>query len=163
MNKGQIFSIDFIIAMILMLVFLGGLMSIGEVQSYEKKEAQIRNNLKTKTEAALIVLTNSQEYGCTLDTGETLAYSLDSTKITSVPHIKLKEDLGLVDYNLSLLIDGVVDPNHSENSSSPNIYAAEINILYCGKGITYSDINSCYTGSCPANIAESKLTIEVSK
>ena len=101
MNKGQIFSIDFIIAMILMIFFLGSLLSLGELQNYERKERRIIYELESKTEAALITLTNSPSYSCKLDTNSFLAYSVDINKIKNIKHNDLKNSIGLNDYNLS--------------------------------------------------------------
>jgi len=163
MNKGQIFSIDFIIAMILMIFFLGSLLSLGELQNYERKERRIIYELESKTEAALITLTNSPSYSCKLDTNSFLAYSFDLNKIKNINHDDLKKSVGLNDYNLSLLLDHSFVLNHVDEHNGLNIYSIDINILFCDGDISYQDINKCHFGACGGNIKKQVLSVGVSK
>jgi len=163
MNKGQIFSIDFLIAMILMIFFLGLLLSLGEIGSYERKEQRIRYELESKTQAALIALTNSPQYNCKLDTGSYLAYSFDSSKFNGITNDDLKKYVGLDDYNLSLFLDGVKVTNHNEDHISKNIYSVDVKVLFCTGDINYTDIQNCMDGSCTNDIENKILSVMVSK
>jgi len=162
MNKGQIFSIDFVIAMILMIFFLGLLLNLGELQSYERKERRITYELESKTEAALITLTNSPNYSCKLDTNSFLAYSFDRNKIKNINHNDLKNSIGLNDYNLSLLFNPT-NPNHIDEHNGLNIYSIDINVLFCDGDISYQDINNCHFGACSGSIEKQVLSVRVSK
>jgi len=163
MNKGQIFSIDFLIAMILMIFFLGLLLSLGELQGYERKEARIRYEIASKTEAAIISLVNSPQYACEMDTNSYLAYSLDISKINTMSNDELKKSLGLLDYNLSLLLDNLILSGHDDPLNGKNIYAVDLDILYCNGNISFSDLNMCMNGTCGTVIEKHTLKVKVSK
>ena len=83
MNKGQIFSIDFIIAMILVIVFIGVLITSVETKHYSEKE-NINFELDlARSTTSLRVLTNGQ-YSCkTNDTNLTLPFSARSFLLIS--------------------------------------------------------------------------------
>ncbi len=164
MNKGQIFSVDFLFAMILMIFFLGTLFGIGEIKNYETKEDNIRNELEMKSQAALITLTNSKMFSCENDVNLFMAYSIDKDKLDLITTQKeFKEMLGLADYNLSLLLDGGTVNGKNDIHSGRNIYAIDLNVLYCEGTAKFSDINACIGGSCNAKVEQKKLTIKVSK
>jgi len=163
MNKGQIFSLDFIIAMILMVFFLGLLLSLGELQGYERKEKRILYELESKTEAALISLVNSPQFSCKLDTNSFLAYSFDIKKIDLITNEDLKNSIGLLDYNLSLFLDGTQVTGHEDIHSGKNIYAIDVNILYCNGEVSFTELNNCMSGSCGDTINKQTLKLKVSK
>ena len=163
MNKGQLFSIDFVIAMILMIFFLGSLLSLGELQSYERKERRITYELESKTETALITLTNSPNYSCKLDTNSFLAYSFDLNKIKNITHDDLKKSIGLKDYNLSLLLNNSLVQNHVDDHAGLNIYSIDVEVLFCDGNISYQDINNCQFGACSHGVEKKILSVGVSK
>jgi len=163
MNRGQIFSIDFLIAMILMIFFLGLILSLGELQGYERKEERIRYELESKTESALISLVNSPDYACKLDTNSYLAYSFDYSKINLISQDDLKKSLGLIDYNLSLILNGHIDVNHNDAHNGTNVYAIDLNVLYCDSEVNFSDLNSCMNGTCSPTLSNQILKLKVSK
>ena len=163
MNKGQIFSIDFLFAMVLMIFFLGMLIGLGEMQNYEKKEQTIRAELETRTQAALITLTNSNDFTCKTDLGTHLAYSIDLSKLIPKTNIDTKNNLGLKDYNLSILLDNIIQTGKDDAHFGKNIYAFDINILQCNGIVNFSDINNCMNDTCSGATKQAKLTIKVSK
>ena len=55
-NRGQLITIDFLMALILVIFCLGVLMSFVELRSYEIKESISYNDLQEKTEAGVIAL-----------------------------------------------------------------------------------------------------------
>lgn len=163
MNRGQIFSIDFLIAMILMIFFLGLILSLGELQGYERKEERIRYELASKTEAALISLINSPQFSCELDNNSFLAYSLDFNKIDNISTKNLKEAIGLDGYNLSLSINYNQFPKHDEILTGKNIYVTDVKILYCNKGVSFYDLNNCMNSTCTGNVENQTLQMKVIK
>jgi hypothetical protein len=163
MSKGQIFSLDFLIAMILMIFFLGLILSLGELGGYERKEQRLQHELELNAEAALLTLSNSHQYGCTLDTNTTLAYSINQKKVRDLTHVELKNSLGLNDYNLSVMLGGTIIGPHDEGHFGRNVYALEVDILSCIDDITYPMLEKCLDGTCDPGINKQTLTVKVSK
>ena len=163
MNKGQFFSIDFLIAMVLMISFLGGVLSLGELQSYEKKENGIISELYDRSDAAAITLTNSPEFACKTDTNTFLAFSFDIAKINSMTSVELKEKIGLVDYNVSLTLDTVAIDPKIELHDGKQIHAIDLIVLTCDGEVNFQDINACINTTCTGGIEKTTLHLRVSK
>ena len=145
-----------------MVFFLGFLLSLGELQSYEKKENGIISELSNRSEAAAIALTNSSEFTCKTDTNTFLAYSFDFDKIGSFTLPEIKEKIGLVDYNVSLALDnGNIGKNDLHEGKQ--IYVINLNVLYCEDGAKFVDVNSCIHGSCSGTLEKRVLNLKVSK
>jgi len=163
MSKGQIFSIDFLIAMVLMVFFLGFLMNLGDLQSYEKKEAGIISELSDRGDAAAITLTNSIEFACKTDTNTFLAYSFDIKKVNIIVLEDLKERIGLFDYNVSLALDGTALPDKDNPHDGKQIYSIDLSVLTCDGNINFKDINACINGLCTGTVENKVFNLKVSR
>jgi hypothetical protein len=163
-NNGQIFSVDFLIAIILMIFFLGTIIGMTEVKNYEKKEELSIYTLENQSDAAVIVLTNSNLFACKTDTNNVLAYSIDMQKINTFAgnSTELKEKLGLLDYNISIKV-GNITVFSEDLSENRNVHVSQINVLKCNNGILFSDLNACMTGLCTDTITQEILLLEVGK
>jgi len=168
MHKGQIFSTDFLFAMVLIILGIGLLLGSFELNSYNTKEIALRAEMKEKAETAAIVLTNNIDYDCNIGTTE-IAYSINTDKlnIEKTNTKKLKEKLGLQDYNINIYIDPPLTAYVSEVLPNVNIIGIDLNVLVCTNAMTQTDLNRCISTSlatCQApKIQLQKLTIKVAK
>ncbi|MFA6268787.1 MAG: hypothetical protein WCW13_03870 [archaeon] len=152
MSKGQIFSIDFILAMVLVIFGIGTMMAIAEFNMYNIKQKQEYSNLTEKTQSALIVIANSEWSSCKI--GNTFfPYSINSDKLNLLIQnpVELKKRLALQDYNTQIISDGT--RINYDTINSDNIVALELNILYCNNSTTATDVNNCMnsTTKCTNN------------
>ena len=159
MNKGQIFSIDFILAIALVILFTGTIITFSETQLYSEKENILTTKLMKQTDAGLVALLNGK-YSCQLESGINLANSLNTITVSSANEIALKEYLGLNENNVSLKLGG--DPLNLDDLQTNNTRVIlDQNILVCAGDLLISDLNNCLRGlNC--NFVEKKISIEVS-
>lgn len=156
-NKGQIFSVDLIISLIIMIVFLGAIIGITESKAYAEKEKAIYNNLLNKTDAGFVSLTNSF-YSCDSN-GLNLAFSIDKEKINGASETSLKQQMGLLDFNTYLEVDSTIIIDNSITGDF--IVSMDKNILVCENGINRTDIINCINGSCVTE--KKRVILRVSK
>ena len=156
MNKrGQIFSVDFIIAVSIGILFLGLLIGVSETRIYSMKENNNTDILINETNAKLSALVNGK-YACITDNQIVLPYSLDESKIGTEPSIK--NYLG-IDNNVVLTIGSTTIINNQLNS---DIVSLELEALVCNGIIPFSDLNNCLEGNaCSAR--KETITLKVSK
>ena len=159
MNKGQIFSIDFILAIVLVILFMGTIITFSETQLYSEKENILTTKLMKQTDAGLVALLNGK-YSCKLESGINLANSLDKSQISSENNDSLKKYLGLNDNNVSLKLDGTA-LNLDETHTKTTRIILDQNILVCTGQVLISDLNNCLRGS-NCTLTENKISIEVS-
>ncbi len=158
-RKGQIFSIDFIIAMSIVIIFFGIILSMSEMKTYENNAFFGQESLMEKAEAGSIALTNSQ-YSCSVNNDFNLAYSIDKTKISGVEKEKLKEFLGLEGINAQLKINGNIFVLDDELNGT-NTYSVEIDLMVCNTDIAFSNLEECMNGPC--GIQKETVSLAVSK
>ncbi|MFA5763769.1 MAG: hypothetical protein WC915_03065 [archaeon] len=159
MNKGQIFSIDFILAMILVVLFIGTILTFSETQLYSQKENILTTKLIKQTDAGLVALLNGK-YSCQLESGINLANSLDMTTINAADESALKKYLGLSDKDVTLKIDGSFLKLNNTPTGDKTIILDQ-NILTCNGQVLISDLNNCLrSNNC--TLTENKLSLEVS-
>jgi len=178
MRKGQMFSMDFLIATVIVIMAFGLLTASAEINFYNKKQAQLYEVMKQKAQSAAIALVNSPDYDCNIG-GLELAYSIDFNKVSKITESDFKNRLGLRDYNANIsftdLKAGTGLPLNQKiiNDSitdSNNIVSIDLNIAGCGKfpRAAYSDLNECIrsvAGSyCSSNnLKMYKMTVKVAR
>ncbi|MBT7241372.1 MAG: hypothetical protein HN878_02670, partial [Candidatus Diapherotrites archaeon] len=123
----------------------------------------IISELSNRSEAAAITLTNSNEFTCKTDTNTFLAYSFDFDKIDLFTLPEIKEKIGLADYNVSLALDSFSINGKNDPHAGKQIYAINLNVLYCNDGAQFVDVNACIHGSCSGNLEKRVLNLKVSK
>ncbi|MCX6801378.1 MAG: LamG domain-containing protein [Candidatus Diapherotrites archaeon] len=131
MNRGQITTIDFILAAGIAIFCIGALMSFAELKTYEIKENIGAKILEEKAGAAVAVLASGAKFGC--QKGDyNLAYSIDMNKIRLLSKNDLKRILGIgpnEDYNINMKIGGA--PIIDEAPNGRNIFSVDLNLLGC--------------------------------
>jgi len=171
MNKGQIFSIDFIIAMILVVLSIGIIFSAGQTKMFEIKEENTKQIMMEKTESALIKLLGDPTIECTIDTNLTLPFSIDKTKLgakTSTPakQTLFKEEMALQGYNVVLERMGESSAEINDTLSGENTFAVEADVMVCEGAPAYADLNACLVGNtslCGEKLTKQKLILKVNK
>lgn len=165
MHKGQIFSIDFLIAMGIVVLLIGTILLATEKQNFYQTEENEHNKLTTKINNGLLALFATGEYDCNLE-NQRLKYSLDINKLIQ-KKATIKQKIGLIDYNVQLIIETDISVQIlNEELKDDTIYALDMNILTCidSNKLSYLDLFNCREGTCySANLKERKLSIRVSK
>jgi hypothetical protein len=159
-HKGQIFSIDFILAMLLAVLFLGMIVNLNESKLYSQKEDILTIKLTNQTDAGLVALLNGK-YSCKLqNTQINLANSLNLKTLNNTTKTRIKKDLGLNDRNVSLTVNNISTSLDDTNFSNA-IIILDQNILICTDFISIEQLNNCINNiSCDLN--EATLNFKVS-
>lgn len=167
MNKGQIFSIDLLFGVILLLFGIGILISAAEINSYNQKQENTHNELVTKTILAAQVITNSTEWDCNFD-GTHAAYSLNKDKFLAESGntiIKIKEKANLMDYNIRITL-GELPPLYDELTDSKDAIVYKLDVLTCNNTTDFNMLKKCMSTdlSCYNNfIKKETFELRVSK
>lgn len=159
-DKAQIFTVDVIISIILVILAMGVVSAVAEFNFYNSKQQLLYDSLKQKAETAAIVLANSDWSTCSI--GNTnLAYSVNFYKINSVGHeMDIKKKLGLQDYNVQIKIGGW--EILSDSMTSQNVVSVDLNVFYCNQLPPADSILNCLNNArCSDN--KQKLSITVGK
>jgi Na+-transporting NADH:ubiquinone oxidoreductase subunit NqrC len=167
MSKGQIFSTDFLFAMIIITLCLGVIASTYEFNLYNQKQHNSQKELKEKTETAIIILTNSIS-NCEIKdlNGHdiSLAYSINLDKLeelASEPEL-LKKSLAIQDTNIQIQLSKT-GKILEEEINSKNIIALDLSVMTCRDSTTIIDLNECMNfGECNS-IETQTLNIKVGK
>lgn len=148
-NKGQLISLDFLFATILVIFSLGMLIGMAELRMYEIKEGIIYDDLQEKTEAAMIILSGGSLVGCVTDNGAILPFSYDddAAKTAKVT----KANLGLTDYNVSLQIGGATILNDSLQDTK-NTLSVDLSMIKCSDNIKINQLKT-------ANVIKAELKV----
>ncbi|VVB74284.1 Uncharacterised protein [uncultured archaeon] len=152
MHKGQMFSMDFLIAAVIVIMAFGLLTAAMEINFYNKKQSQLYEVMKQKAQTAAIALVNSPDYDCNIGSLE-LAYSIDLNKAAGISESDFKNRLGLKDYNANISFRDLANGGNiivqkiinDSITDSNNIASIDLNIAGCAKDIrpAYSDLNTC--------------------
>lgn len=82
MEKGQVFSLDFVISMVALTAAVGLMIQAIEVNTYYEKERNTFDEMKLVAETAADLLVASNNTTCTDTLGNHLMNCLDKTKVT---------------------------------------------------------------------------------
>ena len=166
MNKGQIFSIDMLFAIILLIFSIGIIIGSAEINTYNQKQQINQNNLITKTIIGAEVITNSNEWKCDLNNTH-LPYSINMNKFntTNFPLEKIKEKANLTTYNIRISINNeiIYNENIEENK---DLIVHELEILTCTNQTTFNELKECIdkNENCPNELISKKIfKLEVAK
>lgn len=169
MNKGQIFSIDLLLASIIAILLIGVLINTVEIKNYEQKESILSEELRLSSEAALLNLLNGK-YSCKF-AYTNLTNSIDFYKLNNAEIIDIEKTLGLLDSNFEIWIK-------ERNSNAPikskgiingkNVSVYEINYLDCDFNEKteiekFYFLNDSARGTSVSQINKNTLILKVSK
>ncbi len=145
MNKGQIFSLDFLLATIIMIIFIGTTINAFETRTYLIKEEINSDILIQNSNSAFIALTNGI-YSCKTENYISLPFTINETVLNSKNIGELKASIGLQDKNISLEINGT--KVFDEINQKETIIAIENEVLFCNNIIELKDLEDCLNGNC---------------
>ncbi len=167
MNRGQIFSIDLLFGVIILLLGIGILLGAVEINTYNQKQQIAQENINQKTILAAQVITNSTEWDCNFDQFHA-AYSINRDKFGNETLgntlAKLKEKTTLMDYNIKLILG--TDIIYDEISNSNNIVVFDLNVLTCKNTTDFNMLKNCVITSSicyDQNIKKETLRLMVAK
>jgi len=166
-NKGQIFSIDLLFAVILLIFAIGLLLGAAEINNYNQKQQNMNAELIQKTIIGAQVITNSSEWDCNLDnTHAAYSLNLDKFKSTSGNTIeKIKQKANLTDYNIKIVI-GELTLYEENLLNLKNAISFDLNILTCTNSTNFNMLKNCMSTnySCYSEIIKKeKFTLVVAK
>ncbi len=161
--KGQIFSLDFLIAMTLLILILGVILNTTETKNIEVKEKLLKTQIEEKVNVAFQTLLNTPEFNCDINK-LILTNTIDKNKLLQ-NNQELKNILGLTRYNIEIKIN---DQNITSqiNYQNNEILTIEQEIFFCEKSLDYAtiDLNNCRIDNCYTNYLEKgKITLMVGK
>jgi hypothetical protein len=160
-QKGQVFSIDLLIAIFLLIFGAGMLMAAAEFRIYNLKQDYQKTQLLATAENAAEIISDSNWSGCTFGK-HSLAYSINKDKITSPATVlAIKQRTGLKDYNISLSVGSTIVID--ETTDANNAVVIKFSILTCNNTTTFSDINAClYQSACnPLKVQNEEIILKV--
>ena len=169
-QRGQIFSIDLILAMILVILAIGLLFNAANLRAFEAKEDAMSGEVREKAEAAAIALTNGGATSCSVGSSA-LAYSIDMAKINAYaanPEA-LKKILGLQGYSVQLSVSTKAGSSViiDDKSETKNAVAFEAQVLACTQSskVLFEEISNCMKGACPAigSLSRQKVSLKVGR
>lgn len=131
-QKGQVFALDYMLAIVAMFFILSYIFAFFELNAYNQKDVAIDSELRVIAENAADILATHPKYTCELENSDIkLANCTFRTTIT-------KEDLGIPDdYRCNINIPDAVDneceddPNTADLSLT-RVYSASRFIVYAG-------------------------------
>jgi hypothetical protein len=170
MHKGQIFSMDFLFALILLVVFLGTIVTHSQIRTHAEKEVILNEQLLKETDSAITVLLNGAT-PCKITKNSNTIYTLNNSINTNDLNKALlnqnkieefKEKLGLVNKNIVITID--LDNYIMEITSTPSdMLVFKRKIITCDSDITIDQFNDYLLGNGTSPIAEQELFFKVAK
>ena len=133
--KAQIFSIDFLLASILMVLIIAVLLQFGELNAYNMKEKSLMSELRLIAVSASHQIVSNNNFICQAKTsqGELIVnvYYLNCLDLKKISNIN-KESLGIPDnfnYSIYSSIPSLSTPLQP-NGSQRNVYSIERIIVY---------------------------------
>ena len=164
-QKGQLFSLDFIIAIALTVLAMGMLLHFYEIAVYGEKEAQIQNEMNLIAFTASNVMLGTNE--CNLENAfEDQGYRLHGcSRTTNFASITKSELLVPDGFGCYITLDGAATTSDcTTNETSKDAVVLERAFLaQSGGSITKEDYEKCIAGfSCPG-FTKSSLIVKVWK
>jgi len=141
-------TLDFLIAMILVVFSIGAMMQLAELRTYEIKENIEYEDLQEKAEAAAIALSGGTLIGCTTENGTAVPFTYN----TSVPGIT-KGDLGLKDYNVEVTADQV-DLIAEDLGSAANVIVVDLELDKCSSPMPITGVSGQDTQTVTLKVAK---------
>lgn len=171
-QNGQVFSLDFLLSIVLVLLAVGIIMQFLELKTYETKEFSQQQELERIGNTAAELLVSNPAIVCELKdvAGNTIG-TLQNCLATT-PSLLKKENLGIpssYSCNISASGTGVVinsDECNSilDSSTQPNIFVSTRKIVFqqAGRQVQKSELQNCINGA-GCSLKNGEITIKVWK
>jgi hypothetical protein len=161
--KGQIFSLDFIIAIVIVIVFFGTILNAYETRNIMFKQEIENQFIIEKSNNAFLLLTSN--FPCETKNGVVLPHTINVEKMNDFlgdeSVYELKRKINLENNNVILRINGnkIVDEGQLNKKT---IVVIEKDILTCSNTIDFEEFEKCLTGG-NCDYIEQKISLMVSK
>jgi len=164
-QNGQIFSIDALVALIIATLVLGITLQVMESQSYNLKQEQVFNEIKTIGHNAANLIVSLPESTCDLmaEDGITKLINLnnciDSQKLSALT----KDSLGIpTGYSCKIgnQTNNMATCN-DDPSTATNVYSEKRIVLMHAGNVTRNNFNACFNGLPTCALKNEKNWIEV--
>ncbi|GEM_PF-4475983 len=162
MNKGQLFSVDFLLAIAIVMLAVGVQLKLMQTHAFDAHQSYNQTELEAIGNTAVVLLLTNPTITCqvTNTTGAPLFHQPNciNTNITLT-----KSQLGIpseYDYRITGITFTGSDAR-TPAATQENIYALDLNTLVNAGPIFKSTLNTCIQTGCPAN--RSRITLEVWK
>ena len=165
-QKGQFFSIDFLIAMTIAVLAIGMLLHFYEINTYEQKEARVQNELTLIAMNSSNILLNSNR--CSAQNILTIkGYELHGCTNTSSWGSLTKTELMIPDeFNCYITNDSLPAINECRDvlpATKSNISVIERSFLKRNSQITKTQYENCLDGSCTGIYTTKELVVKIWK
>lgn len=144
MNRGQIISLDSVIALIIVMLSLGIVFNVMEIHSYNLKEEQLFEEISSVGKTASALLVSNPDFICKVNAGEKELFSMNNC-IDSSKNIT-KEYLGIdgQKYNCELTTNAAIQLKTTCNDSpeqAENIYSETREVVFNKGPISKADFD----------------------
>lgn len=140
MHKGQIFSLDVLFAIVILIFGVGLLIGAAEINFYNYRQALEYKELVQKTITGAQVIANSEKWDCNFSNFHS-AYSINKDKFQTTTIKEIKTKTNLTDYNIRISIgDEMI---YSDLLSTTNLVVIDLNILACNNFANFSMLKKC--------------------
>ena len=165
--NGQIFSLDALISLILVILAMGVIFGIMETNSYNLKEHQLFEELQIAGRTAADVLVASPDITCTLtDSSSTelypITHCIDLAKINGIVHAQL----GLSsEYKFKIERAGSLLGGENTSAQIPMIYSEKRTVFFYDSSnhpLTKQAWNACRIGNANCTLGQpEEITLSV--
>jgi len=151
--KGQIFSIDFLLSLIIVVFAIGLLVQLIELNAYDLKEKELNRELEGVALTAGSRLVNSEKISCELVTSAPAPLTPPQYVMNCIDRAKAgtvtKNDLGIpTDFDCNISIDGITgipfnNCNTAVTGLEKNIAGIDRNVVLHSGSLTKSELEKC--------------------
>jgi len=168
-NKGQVFSLDLIIAMTVLVLGIGLLIQFSETRIYEQKENMLWKELESKGQTASALLVSNPEIICSLVDEEVPANTIGHMENCINTSLGIdgritKENLGLPsEYEFDISGNGI-SVSSASSANAKNVFSETREVFlyagFIGSGVvTKTELEGCMSGG--ACVSPEEITISI--
>lgn len=160
-KKGQIFSLDFLLSMIIVILIIGTIINTTEIKTYNTKKNIENQQIEENLDLAIKTILTTPKFNCDTN-GQILKYTLDINKIKNLK-TEIKNVLGLNKYYTQIII-GAEEIIFEDTPNTTLIKEIIIQTCENSENFKLMDLNNCRLSNCYSNfLQEQKLIIGVGK
>jgi len=165
-QKGQFFSIDFLIAMVIAVLAIGMLLHFYELNTYEQQNARIQNELTLIAMNSSNILLNTNKCLGTAsltDKGYELQGCTDTTSWSSLTKAELMIPKGFKCYITKDGLPAISECTTNAPVNKPNISVIERRFLERNFPLTKTQYENCLDGTCIGIYITQELMVKIWK
>ncbi len=171
--KGQLFSVGFLLAMGLLILVLGVLMSYANRQAFELHRQQTDHEFNQVGQTATLFLTSNPALTCKLvanaqgnaSLNMNINNCLDWTKLSALTPAQIKQELGIpAAYLFRISASGFGVVEDAPNSGVSGFFSSDASLVVLNGNLSKADYYTCLKKEpCPLTTQTRIVTLEVWK